>query len=93
MASIEFNSTNAPCGFLIVPKGGNAQNRNTVLIQSDGDFLGVASRMGFVTCECGRTDGSVDCLHQKASDMISAAIEFLHEREGTEFAALNEYLE
>ena len=48
MARIEFDSDYAPCGFLIVKTGGDMYNdEDTVLIQSDWDFPGVASAIGF----------------------------------------------
>jgi hypothetical protein len=45
-------------------------------------YPGLASNFGFVPCECGRTDGTVDCPHKRASDMIAAAFDFLAERDG-----------
>jgi hypothetical protein len=54
-------------------------------IQSDWDYPSLASNLGFVPCECGATDGTVDCAHKKATDMISAAFDYLEERDGTTF--------
>ena len=54
-------------------------------VQSDWDWAGLASRLGWVPCECGRTDGTVDCEHQAVSDMLSSAFDYLSEREGEVF--------
>jgi hypothetical protein len=53
-----------------------------VFVQSDWDYPGLASSFGFVPCECGRTDGTIDCPHKRASDMIAAAFDFLAEHDG-----------
>ena len=58
---------------------------NTVLCQTDWDWPALASNTGFVPCECGATDGTVDCPHHKASDMIAAAYDWLEEHEGQLF--------
>ena len=52
-------------------------NGETVLIQTDWDYPGTAASFGWVPCECGETDGTVDCPHKTAGDMIAAASEFL----------------
>jgi hypothetical protein len=52
------------------------------LFQSDWDWPGLASNFGFVPCPCGRTDGTVNCEHRTAGEMIAAASEFLDEHEG-----------
>ena len=92
MAYLAFDSGYVPCGFLIVRDGCHWKDEeNTVLIQTDWDFPGVASRCGYVPCECGATDGTVDCPHKTASAMISEAYDFLRERDGESFAALDEY--
>lgn len=44
-----------------------------VLVQTDWDFPGVASTFGWCPCHCGTTDGTVDCPHNTASEMIAAA--------------------
>ena len=63
--------------YLLVDEDGN-----DILIQTDWDFPGVASSFGFVPCDCGDTDGTVDCAHQTASDMIQAAADFLDDNIG-----------
>jgi len=94
MAYIHFDRSYAPCGFLIVRTGGDPYKAaDARLIQTDWDFPGVASRMGLEPCICGATDGTIDCAHKKAHDMISDAYDFISEREGVEFAELNEYIE
>lgn len=93
MAHVYFDSSYAPCGFLIVPKDGDPyDDMATTLIQTDWDFPGVASACGFEPCECGATDGTVDCEHKTASEMISAAYDWLREHQEIEFEGLDEYL-
>lgn len=92
---LHFDSKYAPCGFLIVRGGADPYSSDpadSVLIQSDWDYPGVASRTGFVPCECGATDGTVDCPHHSASDMIGAAYDWLAARDGMGFADLGDYL-
>lgn len=60
-------------------------------VQSDWDYAGLASRLGWEACECGATDGTVDCPHKKRSDMLSAAYEFLAERDGHIFELEDHY--
>lgn len=94
MATCEFDSSYAPCGFVIVPTGGSLyDDAGTVLIQSDWDFPGVASAMGWKPCDkCEATDGTVDCEHKTKSQMISEAYDFIKEHAGEEFPALDDYL-
>jgi hypothetical protein len=54
-----------------------ADDGRDVLIQTDWDYPGVASIFGWSPCSCGRTDGTVDCPHRTASEMIAEAGEFL----------------
>ena len=56
----------------------------TTFVQTDYDYIGLARHFGFVPCECGATDGTIDCEHKTASEMISAAYDFLCEHEGEE---------
>jgi hypothetical protein len=54
-----------------------------ILIQTDWDYPGIASTFGWVPCrECGETDGTVDCSHRTAGDMIDEAFDYLIENEG-----------
>jgi hypothetical protein len=96
MAFIYFDSVRAPVGFLIVRDDASPQRESdTRLIQSDFDFPGVASRMGWRPCECSpqQTDGTVDCpvCGRKVGAMIADALQFIRDREGEIFAALDEY--
>ena len=61
------------CGtFLLV-----AQTGGEILVQTDWDFPGLASPFGWSPCSCGATDGTVDCDHKTAGEMIAAARDFL----------------
>ena len=61
------------CGtFLLV-----AQSGREILVQTDWDFPGLASTFGWSPCSCGATDGTVDCAHKTADEMIAAARDFL----------------
>lgn len=51
-------------------------------IQSDWEYPATASRFGFIPCKCGATDGTVDCSHRTATEMISAAYDYLVEHVG-----------
>lgn len=53
-----------------------------IFVQVDWDFPGIASAFGFSPCDCGDTDGTVDCAHHTASEMITAAREYLDEHSG-----------
>lgn len=59
-----------------------AADGRSILIQTDYDFPGVASSFGWSACRCGETDGTVDCPHRTASEMIAAAREFLDDKIG-----------
>jgi len=93
MAKVYFDSKYCPCGFLIVKTGCDPyDDKNTIAIQSDWDFPGVAASMGWTPCDkCERTDGTVDCEHHTKSEMISAAYDFIEAHEGEEFRALDDY--
>jgi hypothetical protein len=67
--------------FLLV----NTETGEDQLIQSDWDYPGVASSFGWEACQlCGRTDGTVNCEHRTASEMISEAGDYLTEHVGDE---------
>ena len=51
-------------------------------IQSDWDRPGLATTFGWVACECGHTDGTVNCPHKTVTDMISSATDYLDDNEG-----------
>ena len=54
-------------------------------VQSDWDYAGLASSLGWAPCDCGRTDGTVNCEHRTVSEMLSEAFDYLSERDGEEF--------
>lgn len=58
---------------------------NTVLVQTDWDYPGLASNLGWVPCWCGFTDGTIDCDHKTASDMIGSAEKFINDHLGEMF--------
>ena len=59
--------------------------KRTVLIQSDWDFPGIASNLGYVPCECGTTDGTVSCDHKTVGQMIEEANDFICSHLGQPF--------
>jgi hypothetical protein len=72
--------------FKLVPEiRGRYRDDRSILVMLDWDWPSVASNLGFVPCECGRTDGTVPCAHKTASEMISAAYEFLDDHIGDTF--------
>ncbi|GAF90789.1 unnamed protein product [marine sediment metagenome] len=93
MAYIHFDSQWTPCGFMIVRDGGNPRSeQDTLLVEIDYDYPGIASRMGYVPCDCGDTDGTVDCAHKTATQMIGEARQWIKDHEGKSFAELDEYI-
>jgi len=87
-ASVEFDSY-APCGFLVVLEGADIHDDDkTILIQTDWDYPSVASAMGWTPCDCGMTDGTIDCEHKTATEMITEAGEYIWEHRGELFEAL-----
>ena len=50
---------------------------DSILFQLDWDFPSLASAFGFIPCDCGETDGTVDCKHHTAGDMIESATTYL----------------
>lgn len=59
-----------------------AEDGQDILIQTDFDYPGIASTFGWSPCECGATDGTVDCGHKSASQMIAKAQAFLDDNIG-----------
>lgn len=59
-----------------------AEDGRDVLFQTDWDFPGLASTFGWISCECGATDGTVDCPHKNKSDMMASAWDFLNDHIG-----------
>ena len=60
-----------------------------LFVQSDWDYAGLASMLGWTPCPCGHTDGTVDCGHRKVGDMLAEAFDYLSERDGQEFELLD----
>ena len=61
----------------------NTDDDETILVQSDWDYPSLAHTFGWTgICECGETDGTVNCSHKSASDMIDGAREYLDTYEG-----------
>ena len=54
-------------------------------VQSDWDYAGLASRLGWVPCDCGETDGTVPCKHKTTGEMLASAYDWLSEHDGEEF--------
>jgi len=63
-----------------------AENGRSILVQTDWDYPGLAMNFGWVPCpECGFTDGTVDCKHRRASEMIAEAADYLDDHIGESF--------
>lgn len=56
-----------------------------ILIQTDWEYPAIASDLGWVACEHGDTDGTVDCEHRTATEMIEEAGNFLRDHIGETF--------
>lgn len=54
----------------------------SVLVQIDWDFAGLARSFGWVPCFCGDTDGTIDCPHRTANEMLCEARAFLDRQIG-----------
>ena len=88
MAQITWNTeVNAPCcpGEILGPNG------QSVLIQTDWDYPGVASSFGWNiadvgdgSCQHESTDGTIDCreCNVTVGDFITAALEWLDDHHG-----------
>ena len=59
----------------------------TQFVQSDWDYAGLASSMGWRACECGRTDGTVDCkaCGRDVGEMLAEAQEWIDDHLGEVF--------
>lgn len=92
MAHVIFDRVRAPAAFLIVRSGGSVDREaDTVLVQSDWGWSGVARRMGWIPCPCGATDGTVDCDHNTAAGMLAHALDHIEAHAGEDFGDLNDY--
>lgn len=57
----------------------------SIYYQTDWDYPRLASDFGGdVICDCGATDGTIDCAHKTARDMITAADDWLFANDGLE---------
>lgn len=69
-------------------RGFNVRDTETGLIlyfQSDWEYPMLAENFGaHILCDCGETDGTVDCDHTTASAMIEAAGNWLSDNDGAE---------
>ena len=76
----------APGCFIIVKEGGDIYNEeDTVLVQTDWDYPGVAANLGYVPCACRETDGTIPCKHKTVGQMIEEAAGWLTNHEGELF--------
>lgn len=62
-----------PCGYLLR----NLDSGEAIPIMLDFDFPALAELFGYRPCKCGHTDGTVDCEHKTATQMIGEAREIL----------------
>lgn len=63
----------------------NLDTGKSIYYQTDYDYPRLVSELGGnVMCDCGETDGTVDCPHKTASDMITAADDWLFDNDGLE---------
>ena len=53
-----------------------------LFVQSDWEYAGLACAFGWVPCECGFTDGTVNCKHKTVSEMLADAYDFLMQHVG-----------
>lgn len=60
-----------PAGCYVV----RADSGESMLVQVDWDFAGLASAFSWRACKCGETDGTVDCPHRTTDEMLG---EFRH---------------
>ena len=59
-----------------------AKDGRSFFVQSDWDCPGIASAFGWIPCKCGHTDGTVNCEHRTATEMISEAIDYIQKHIG-----------
>ena len=104
MAYVHFDSSYAPCAFLVVRDGGNPYNEtDSRLIQTDWDHPAVAQAMGYNLkgghyldsgCNHESTDGTVACrtCGKQAGEFIAEAYDYIRDHEGESYPALDDYL-
>ncbi len=59
-----------------------SESGDTLLLQTDWDYPGIASAFGWTPCKYCGTDGTVDCEHKSASSMIVEAQSYLDDHIG-----------
>lgn len=64
-----------------------SEDGRSVHCGADYDHCGIAGNFGWRPCECGSTDGTVDCpdCGRKAGDMIAEATAVLYDHDGDSF--------
>ena len=81
---LEYPGSYAPGCYLLRRIEDDHETRDTILVQTDWDFPGVAQAFGWTPCHCGGTDGTVDCRDcgRTAGEMITEADQYLFEHDG-----------
>lgn len=59
-----------------------AEDGRDLFVQANWDYPGLASTFGWSPCLCGETDGTIDCPHRTAGDMIADALARLRDNNG-----------
>ncbi len=59
-----------------------ADNGPSLMVQSDWELPSLASLFGWSPCNCGATDGTIDCEHRTVKEMIADAQDFLRAHVG-----------
>lgn len=63
----------------------DTETNKTLNFQIDWDYPRLADSFGaHVVCDCGATDGTVDCPHKTASKMIEDGVNWLSKNDGAE---------
>ena len=81
----------APMSYLVCrvfPHGqwSTRQEKDICLVSVDFDFPGLATCLGYIPCsECPHTDGTIDCEHHTALEMITDAKRWLDSHTGQPF--------
>jgi len=77
----ETDVPNCPCKVVKLDSEMN-QTDESILIQTDWDYPGIASTFGWIPCTCGETDGTIDCSHHTVSEMIQNARQYIEDHIG-----------
>lgn len=74
--------------------GEDVDGNPSYLVQSDYDYPCLADHLGWDgLCPCHRTDGTVDCEHMTAEQMIESASQWLFDHTDEELPCDNDYYE